>query len=168
MPVDFQTVRAGLEAGSLEWEPFYVERAFVELGDSPAEVTDQVMMVVLGKLVARTVTEVQPPHETETPQEIQGPVYRDETNRRTPLAYTFETLMLLRFQRLQDRDPLRRSLIPSAPHLPYGSHQLHTTPLLIEKYFQLQKIPAVEVIVKLNYLTDSLAVVAAGVAEKEN
>ncbi len=109
-----------LKAGALERQPFYIQRTLVELGDPAAKLTDKVMVMVLGQLVARPVTEVQPAHEPQTPQKIQGTVDRYEADVRASPPYSFEALVLLRLQCLQDRDPLWRSLVASTPHLAYG------------------------------------------------
>lgn len=101
-------------------QPFYIERTLFELGDHAAKLTDEVMMMVLRKLVARSIAKVQTTYEPETPQQVQGPVNRHETHFWTPSTYAFEALVLLRFQCIQNRDPLRRGLVTSPPHLSYG------------------------------------------------
>ena len=75
------------------------------------------MVVVFGELVTRPVAKVEAAHDTQVPQEIQRAVYRHQPNFGTPGANLLETLVLLLHERTQHRHPLRRRLVPPAPHL---------------------------------------------------
>ena len=52
-----------LEASTGPWKVLQVHRAPLELRDVPTILTDKVVVVILGQLVARTVTKVEPAYE---------------------------------------------------------------------------------------------------------
>ena len=85
-----------------------------ELGDISAGFADQVVVMVLGQLVARAVPEVQTPHQAQLSEEIQRPVYRHQPHIRAANFDLLQALVLLRGQRLQNRNPLRRAFVTSS------------------------------------------------------
>src|SRR5919107_1776712 len=77
-PVELQAVGAHLEV--LEPQAPEVQGALLELGDVAARLADQVVVMVLRKLVARSIPEVQPPHRPDLGEYAQGPIYRHQPN----------------------------------------------------------------------------------------
>ena len=137
--VHLQAVGTDLEAGVDRRKVLQVYGTVFELGNIPAPFTDEVMMMVLGELVARAAAEIQPPHEPQAQKEIQSPVHRDHPDLRTTCPYTFQTLVLLGRYSLQNGQSLRRSLVPATSYLSSRHIEAHIQPLaLIEIFFHLQ------------------------------
>ena len=76
------------------------------------------MVVILGKFIARPVTEIQPTHDTQPPKEIQGTVHRHKPDLGAPNPNLLQALVLLLHQRPQDCHALWRRLVSPTPHLP--------------------------------------------------
>src|SRR5215211_3091320 len=112
-PVDREAVGSDLEVHVLQQTR--IDRAFLELGDAAAGLADQVVMMVLGQLVARTVPEIQPPHHPDAREKIERPVDRHQTYLGTASTDLLQTLVLLRRKRSQYRQPLRRRLVSRTP-----------------------------------------------------
>src|SRR5215211_815812 len=108
-PVDLEAVGSDLEV--YVSQETRVDRAFLELGDAAAGLTDQVVVMVFGQLVARAVPEIQPPHHPDAREKVEGPVDRHQPHLGTAGPDLLQTLVLLRRKRPEYRDPLRRRLV---------------------------------------------------------
>src|SRR5918998_348312 len=136
-PVYLQTVGVDPKITRGDGKPAQVQRALLELRDLPAPLADEVMVMVLRELVARTSAQIQPPHQSQPREEPQRPVHRDHPHPGTPGPYALETLVLLRRNSLQYRQTLRRGLVPAGAHPPCNRLEPHVPPLLIEIFFHL-------------------------------
>ncbi len=117
-PVDLETVGADLEIAADLGQPSKIQRTLLELRHAAAILADEVVVVVLGQLVARAVAEVEPAHQSQLREQVQRPVHRYEPDPRTPRPNSLQALVLLGPNRLQDRHPLRSRLEPPTPDLP--------------------------------------------------
>lgn len=78
-----------------------IQWTLLELGYGPTFLADEMMMMVIGQLVARAVAEVEPADEPELREEIQRPVYRHHPDLGTAGPYLLHALMLLHCNGLQ-------------------------------------------------------------------
>ena len=117
-PVNLQAVGTDLEVATDTGKALQIQRTLLELRDAPAVLTDKVVVMVLGQLVARTATKVQPANEPQLREEVQRPVYRHHPDLGTAGPYPLKTLMLLGRDRRQNSQALRRGLVPATTYLP--------------------------------------------------
>ena len=94
-PVHLQAVGAHLEAANFG-KAAPIQRASLELRDPPASLANEVVVMVFGQLVARTIPQIQPPHQPQPREKVQRPVYRYHPDLGTSGPYALEILMLLR------------------------------------------------------------------------
>ena len=118
-----------------------IQRALLELGHAAAVLADEVMVVVLGQLVAWAIAEIEPAHQPQLREEVQRPVNSYQPDPGAARSDALQALVLLGLDRLQNRHPLRRHFEPAPPYLPYYPLKLQRAPILIEKDFQLQEAP---------------------------
>jgi hypothetical protein len=95
-----------------------IQRTLLELGHAAAVLADEVVVVVLGQLVARAAAEVEPAYQPQLREQIQRPVNSHNPDPRTTGPNPLQALVLLRPYRLQHCHPLRRRLKPPTPNLP--------------------------------------------------
>src|SRR5918997_1409581 len=132
--VELEAVGADFEVQAIQASG--IEGALLELGDGAARLTDQVVMMVLGQLVARAISEVQPPHRPDLREKVERAVDGHQPHPRTAAPDLLHALVLLRSQRPQYRKPLRRRPVTAPPKLPDYRPQLQPLPL-IENIFHL-------------------------------
>lgn len=129
-----------------------IERAHIELGDIAARLADQVMVVVLGQLVARAVPEIQPPHQPYPGEEVDRPVDGHEPDLGATSPDLLQTLVLLRRERSQYRYPLRRRLVPAPSYSSYDRLELHPTSTVDNRqFFSVRTISALGALVKAGW-----------------
>src|SRR5215203_762303 len=137
-PVNLEAVGTDLEVGADAGQILQVHRTPLELGDAPTTLTDEVVVVILGQLVARTVSKVEPAHEPKPGEKVERPVHRHHPNLGTAGPYLLHTLMPTGRDRRQNGQPLRRDLVPATTYLLNSRLEPHIRPLLIERVFHLQ------------------------------
>ena len=76
--------------------------------------------MVFGQLVARTIPQIQPPHQPQPREKVQCPVHRYHPDLGTTGPYALETLVLLGSNCFQYRQTLRRGLVPITTYLPHN------------------------------------------------
>jgi hypothetical protein len=92
-----------------------VKGAFLELGDTATGLADKVVVVDLGQLIARAVTEIEAPNQPEPREEIEGPIDGHKPYLTAAPTNLFKALVPIRSERLEDRNPLRRRLVAQPP-----------------------------------------------------
>ena len=107
-----------LEAATYLGKTLQVQWAWVELGHGPTLLADEVMVMILGQLVARPAPEIQPSDESKLREKVQRPVHRHHPYLGTPRPYPLQTLMLLGHNRRKDSQALRGGLVPATTDLP--------------------------------------------------
>ena len=108
-----------LEAATYLGKPLQIKGALLELGYGPTVLADEVMVVILGQLVTRTVAEVKPADESKLGEKVQRPVHRHHPDLGTAGPNLLHSLVLLRGNRPEYRQPLRRDLVPDTTYLSY-------------------------------------------------